>query len=146
MKNTDGFCKNMPSTYQLCLHADCPKADTCLRQLAFRHQEELGLNLHLLNPMRCTKQANCPHYANSKPVIFAKGFTNFQKRMYPAQYDKFMTILMCHFGRNSYFKRRRGDILLPPEEQKIVKAALKKSGVTSDMEFDNYIESINWKQ
>ena len=146
MKNTDDFCKKMPSTYQLCLHADCPKADTCLRQLAFRRLDELGLYLHLLNPSRCTKQANCPHYANCQPVRFAKGFTNFQKRMYPAQYDKFMTMLMNHFGRNSYFKRRRGEILLPPHEQEIVKIALKKSGVTQNMEFDSYIECINWKQ
>ena len=54
---------------------------------------------------------------DKKPVIFARGFTNFKKRMYPQQYDKFMTTLILHFGRNQYFKRRRGDILLPPEEQ-----------------------------
>lgn len=136
---------DIPTTYPLCLHADCPKADTCLRQLAFRHHAELGMYLRLINPTKCTKQNSCPHYADSKPVRFAKGFTNFQKRMYPGQYDKFMTILICHFGRNAYFMRRRGETLLPPKEQEIIKKALKRSGITQAMEFDQYVEGINWE-
>lgn len=67
-----------------------------------------------------------------------------QKRMYPDQYDKFMTILICHFGRNQYFKRRRGDILISPEEQQAIKIALEKAGVSNPMDFDQYVETINW--
>ncbi|MBQ8867662.1 MAG: hypothetical protein IJ013_08085 [Bacteroidaceae bacterium] len=137
--------KDIPTTYPLCLHADCPKADTCLRQLAYRQHAELPLYVRLLNPARCTKQAGCPHYADSKPVIFAKGFTNFQKKMFPDQYSKFMSILICHFGRNAYFMRRRGATPLPPKEQEIIKKALKRSGITQAMEFDQYVEGINWE-
>lgn len=139
------FHKSIPTDYPLCLHTDCPKADTCLHQLAFHRHVELGIYLKLINPLQCTKQDNCPHYANNKPIIFAKGFTNFQKRMFPEQYDKFMTRLILHFGRNAYYQRRRGDILLPPNEQEIIMAALKKSGTILQMEFDEYIEAINWK-
>lgn len=135
---------NIPDNYPLCLHNDCPMAETCLHQLAFRRRDEMGTFLRLINPSKCTKQSDCPHYRNSNPIRFAKGFTNFQKRMYPDQYDKFMTILIGQFGRNQYFKRRRGDILLPPEEQELVKIALNKAGVTIPMDFDQYIESINW--
>jgi len=141
----EGLYKDIPAFYPLCLHADCPKADTCLRQLTFNRQSEQVLYLKLLNPARCTKQDNCPYYADSKPVIFAKGFTNFQKRMYPGQYAKFMDMLIAHFGRNPYFMRRRGETLLPPKEQEIVRRALKKSGVTETMEFDQYVEGINWE-
>ena len=119
-------------------------ADSCLRQLAYRRHEELGTFLKLINPSQCSKREDCTHYVSNKPVRFAKGFVNFQKRMYPDQYDKFMTLLICHFGRNQYFKRRRGDIALPPEEQEVVKIALEKAGVTKLMEFDEYLETINW--
>lgn len=136
---------NAPATYALCLHEDCPKADTCLRQLVFRQHAEQGLYLKLLNPTRCPKQEDCPHYADCKPVIFAKGFTNFQKRMFPGQYAKFMNMLIARFGRNPYFMRRRGETLLPPKEQEIIKLALKKSGITQPMEFDQYVEGINWE-
>ena len=144
MKKTMKIYKDIPSGYPLCLHNDCPMADSCLRQLAYRRHEELGTFLKLINPSQCSKREDCTHYVSNKPVRFAKGFVNFQKRMYPDQYDKFMTLLICHFGRNQYFKRRRGDIALSPEEQEVVKIALEKAGVTKLMEFDEYLETINW--
>ena len=55
-----------------------------------------------------------------------------------------MTLLICLFGRNQYFKRRRGEIVLPPEEQEVIQMALEKAGVTQPMEFDEYITAINW--
>ena len=144
MKKTTKIYKDIPAGYPLCLHNDCPMADSCLRQLAYRRHEELGTFLKLINPSQCSKREDCTHYVSNKPVRFAKGFVNFQKRMYPDQYDKFMTLLICHFGRNPYSKRRRGDIALPPEEQEVVKIALEKAGVTKLMEFDEYLETINW--
>lgn len=144
MKKTTKIYKDIPAGYPLCLHNDCPMADSCLRQLAYRRHEELGTFLKLINPSQCSKREDCTHYVSNKPVRFAKGFVNFQKRMYPDQYDKFMTLLICHFGRNQYFKRRRGDIALSPEEQEVVKIALEKAGVAKLMEFDEYLETINW--
>ena len=144
MRKTTRIYEDIPAEYPLCMHADCPKTESCLRQLAFRRHAELGMFLKLINPALCTKQSNCPHYVSNQPVRFAKGFTNFQKQMYPDQYDKFMTTLICHFGRNQYFKRRRGDIVLSPDEQEEIKAVLEKVGVNHPMEFDQYIEAINW--
>ena len=64
--------------------------------------------------------------------------------MYPQQYDKFMTTLVSHFERNQYYKRRRGAILIPPEEQKVIRRVLEKVGADPKMDFDNYEEQINW--
>ena len=144
MKKQTKIYKDIPSGYPICICSDCPMADSCLRQLAYRRHEELGTFLKLINPSKCSKQADCLHYVSNQPVRFAKGFTNFKMRMYPDQYDKFMTLLICHFGRNQYFKRRRGEIVLPPEEQEVIKVALEKAGITQPMEFDEYIEAINW--
>ena len=87
MKKTTKIYKDIPAGYPLCLHGDCPMADSCLRQLAYRRHEELGTFLKLINPSKCSQQADCPYYVSNQPVRFAKGFTNFQKRMYPDQYD-----------------------------------------------------------
>ena len=144
MRKTTKIYKDIPSGYLLCLHADCPMADSCLRQSAYRRHAELGTFLRLINPSMCSKQADCPHYVSNQPVRFARGFVNFQKRMYPEQYDKLMLLLILHFGRSQYFKRRRGEIALPPEEQEAIQIALEKAGVTQKMEFDEYIDAINW--
>ena len=47
-----------------------------------------------------------------------------------------------NFGRNQYFKRKRGDILLPPEEQEVIRLMLEKVGADSKMDFDNYEEHV----
>lgn len=135
---------SLPKDYPVCEHSSCPLAATCLHQTAYSTLLEHADYLRLINPTRCCKNEACTYYRDKKLVIFARGFTNFQKRMYPQQYDQFMTTLILHFGRNQYFKRRRGDILLPPEEQEVIRLMLEKVGADSKMDFDKYEEHINW--
>lgn len=136
---------SLPANYPVCEHNSCPMAATCLHHIAYSILMEQNAEfLRLINPARCSKDEACAYYRDKKPVIFARGFTNFQKRMYPQQYDQFMTTLILHFGRNQYFKRRRGDILLLPEEQEVIRLMLEKVGADSKMDFDKYEEHINW--
>ena len=133
-----------PHDYPVCELQDCPMATTCLRQFAYTTLIENEVYLRLINPTKCSKDEACKYYRDKKPVVFARGFTNFQKQMFPQQYDKFMTTLVSHFGRNQYYKRRRGAILIPPEEQKVIRRVLEKVGADPKMDFDNYEEQINW--
>ena len=133
-----------PHDYPVCELQDCPMATTCLRQFAYTTLIENEEYLRLINPTKCSKDETCKYYRDKKPVVFARGFTNFQKQMFPQQYDKFMTTLVSHFGRNQYYKRRRGAILIPPEEQKVIRRVLEKVGADQKMDFDNYEEQINW--
>ena len=55
-----------------------------------------------------------------------------------------MTTLVMQFGRNQYFARRRGEIILPPEEQQIIRTLLQQIGADPSMDFDNYEELICW--
>lgn len=133
-----------PHDYPVCELQDCPMATTCLRQFAYTTMIENEEYLRLINPTKCSKDEACKYYRDKKPVVFARGFTNFQKQMFPQQYDKFMTTLVSHFGRNQYYKRRRGAILIPPEEQKVIRRVLEKVGADPKMDFDNNEEQINW--
>lgn len=119
-------------------------AATCLHQTAYSTLMEHEEYLQLINPTRCSQKESCAYYRDSKPVTYARGFTNFQKRMFPGQYSRFMSICINHWSRNPYFERRRGDRSLPPDEQAFILNALKKAGVTEDMKFDSYEENINW--
>ena len=136
---------SLPTNYPVCELSSCSMAATCLHHIAYSMMMEQNEEfLRLINPARCSKDESCTYYRDKKPVMFARGFTNFQKKMYPQQYDQFMTTLCLHFGRNQYFKRRRGDIPLSPEEQEVIKLMLEKVGADSKMDFDKYEERINW--
>ncbi len=135
----------VPSNYPVCEHSNCPLAVSCLHHIAYTMMLEQNAEfLRLINPTKCSKDEACTYYRDKKPVVFAKGFTNFQKHMYPEQYDKFMTTLVLHFGRNQYYKRRRGAILISPEEQEVIRLMLEKVGADPKMDFDKYEEYINW--
>lgn len=137
---------HIPYSYCVCQHGDCPKAATCLRQLAYapEMEDKSSIFVHLLKPALGTKDENCPYYRDSTPAKFAKGFKNMQKQMLPGQYDRFSMRLIGHFGRNPYYVRRRGERLLPPEEQAIILQVLKEVGVTQDLDFDTYADSLLW--
>lgn len=136
--------RKIPYAYPLCVHVNCPKAESCLRQLAFQNQTESSTYMRIVNPSKCTCQSNCPFYVSSMPVLYARGFAKFKEQMFPAQYDKFMTMLIGYYGRNKYFKLRRGELAISPADQLVIKKALKKSGVVEDLDFDTYEETLNW--
>ena len=139
------FRKEIPIDYAVCQQQDCPRAEKCLHQIAYRPLiEQPATVLRLLNPTLCTRDGACPYFRDSAPVTYARGFTGMQSRMFPAQYQQFMSILMSHFGRNPYFERRRGEFPLSPKEQRIVLNALRRVGVTEELRFDHYEESVNW--
>lgn len=136
--------KDIPSRYKVCLHAGCPRAVSCLRQSAYRLLMEKEKVLYLLNPLYCTQDEACPYYRNEEPELYALGFKGMKEKMYPVQYQQFMSILTAQFGRNPYFDRRNGKKPLPLKEQRLVLQALKRVGVEEDLKFDRYEERMNW--
>ena len=138
------FHTTPPSGFSVCLHSDCPLGMTCLHRTAYEAMIEESEFMQLINPRKCTKDQSCPYYRSNVPVTFAKGFTNFQKRMFPEQYKKFMQMLIGRLGRNAYFQQRRGDVCLSPKEQAIILEALKTVGVHEEMKFDAYFDQVSW--
>lgn len=135
---------SIPPRYEVCLHADCSKADVCLHQIAYQKLLSGQTTLYLINPKMCKKNARCQFFRNSTPVRYARGFTGFQKQMYPDQYAKFSSILRSEFGRNPYFERRKGLRPLSPSEQDLILNALQRVGVKEKLEFDAYEDEISW--
>lgn len=137
--------KEIPIDYAVCQQQDCPRAEKCLHQIAYRP-------LHRTTGNRITAAEPHPLYPGwGLPLLprlrsrhLRTGFHRKQSRMFPAQYQQFMSILMSHFGRNPYFERRRGEFPLSPKEQRIVLNALRRVGVTEELRFDHYEESVNW--
>ena len=135
---------DIPNGYSVCEHSACPQAESCLHQIAYRQLKETDEYLKLINPSRCSQSAECPYYRNDEPVTYARGFTNFQTKMFPQQYKEFMARCISHWSRNPYFERRRGDYPLPPSEQEFILQALRDCGVTDELQFDSYEQLMNW--
>lgn len=134
----------VPAGYGHCISERCPLAATCLRAWAWKSVPETTALVQVLNPALTTEQAGCPYYRDSTPQTFAFGFKGMQSRMFPAQYSTFKSILIGHFGRSPFFYRRNGERPLPPQEQTLIRAALKAAGVPEDLDFDRYESHFLW--
>lgn len=137
--------QQIPYGYARCLDGACPLAGTCLRAIAWKMSDSSDEFVTIVNPALVTASAGCPYYRSSAPERYARGFTRMQKRMYPDQYAAFMRECIRRFGRNEYFKRRRGETPMPLAEQSFVRDVLRRVGVPADLEFDAYEERVNWK-
>ena len=53
--------KEIPIDYAVCQQQDCPRAEKCLHQIAYRPLiEQPATVLRLLNPTLCTRDGACP--------------------------------------------------------------------------------------
>lgn len=136
--------KDIPQNYPVCQQQQCPLAKHCLHQIAYAPLLLRDTYLKLINPTQCSCNETCPHFRDAQPIVYARGFLSMQKKMFPEQYQTFMSRLIAHFGRNPYFERRRGETALSPKEQEIVCEALKHAGVTEHLDFDHYEENLCW--
>ncbi|MCF0202191.1 MAG: hypothetical protein HUK08_02390 [Bacteroidaceae bacterium] len=138
------FYASIPGNYPVCECGDCPKAANCLHQIAYQKLMESEKYVRLINPRLCTKDDSCIFFRNATPMVYAFGFSNFQKYMLPHQYKMFMEKLIEVFGRNPYYERRRGATAMPKKEQDLILQTLRDVGVTQEMQFDKYIQAPNW--
>lgn len=134
-----------PHNYTLCLHRDCPLADTCLRQLA---EKSIPATLPACLVIRPAYLASlttpCPYYRSSGKVRFAKGFVRLLEELPHKQMRTVVAHLIDQFGRRTYYRTRKGERLLSPSEQETFRNVLKKCGVSPVPEFDLYIEKYDW--
>lgn len=135
---------DIPFNYAACIQTDCPKATSCLRAMAYALTPKEEQYIRVVNPSVVIASDNCSFYRDSKPVAFAKGFVKMKDEMLTGQYSEFTNRMIAHFGRNSYFVRRRGERLLPKLEQELILKTLKDIGIEKHLEFDKYIDCLDW--
>ncbi len=135
----------IPWHYSRCVSQKCPLSQTCLRSIAFRNLTSEDAEVTVVNPSLTSEDAGCRFYHSCTPVRFAYGLTLLQLKMFPQQYEQFSRTCIRHFGRNSYFRRRRGEREMPPEEQSYIIALARKLGIPEPIEFDSYRVFTDWR-
>lgn len=132
-----------PFNYPLCTLGECPRAGECLRYRAMTESEEERLTV--LNPNLLAPTAEgCKHYASAQKVRYAKGMKKVMGMLPHSLHERAATALALHFSERSYYRIRKGERLLSPEEQKTVRQIISRMGFTSEWDFDAYVEDFHW--
>ena len=133
----------VPKTFSLCIHAQCPMADTCLHRMVWSAVPDSEEHLTVLNPSCAVPGMGCRYYRSAEKEVFARGFRGMQAQMLPAQYAQFSGKLMHYFSRNCYYERRRGERLCSPADIAYIREVLASIGLPH-LEFDAYEEHYNF--
>lgn len=135
----------IPDGYLLCLNRECPLANTCLRQLAEQKMTGDTKYWHIISPKYQSElKGECPDYRQEKKIVYAKGFLKMLGGLTVDQCKPVINDLIRLFGRRSYYRVRKGERLLTPDEQQWVLRVLIRNGVDKPVEFDAYLEDYAW--
>ena len=109
MKEEISFTQ-VPFDYPLCLNGQCPKAATCLRQLAMQSMPTEKDYWKIISPKRlATVKGECPFYRSSQKARYAKGFMNMLNSLPYNKRGIAIANLIAGFGQRTYYRARKGD-------------------------------------
>lgn len=133
----------IPFNYPLCTRTECPKATECLRHVALENSEDARLTI--LNPKLLETSADgCKHYASANKVLYAKGMKKVMGMLPFNTHERAVSALSMLFSERSYYRIRKGERLLSPDEQKAVRHIIARLGFTAEWDFDAYVEDYLW--
>lgn len=135
-----GFFTKIIRTKTLCLNSECPQASTCRRFVYAHSIPKDELSFSVFNPTYLSGLSECPHYWSTDLVHYAKGFIHLLESL-PAGDKTLINALMLRYGRKNYYRYRKGELLLPPEEQEFITDLVRQTCPSIQaVEFDGYVE------
>lgn len=133
-------------TYQVaCAKAGCTMKDVCLRQQLYLRIVDTESVVSIVNPRIVTANEKCPYLVKPRTIRYAKGFMRMLETLNVKKLDEFRWRMISKTNRNKYFKLRKGEILLTPEEQQKVFDVLHEIGLNIENPFDSYVEKGIWE-
>lgn len=146
--NIQELNEKAPSDYPKCLQADCPAADQCLRNLMGRAVSEKAIVMTVINPknLKPALGTSCPYFHSTQPMRMARGFTKALDNVRHGEVKKIVAELSQLFDERLYYRFRKGERLINPQQQAIIAEVLTRHGASQPVEFDSYEEGYNWVQ
>lgn len=126
--------------YAVCPLAACKKSDTCVRFAAYLKAQADKESFHILNTSRFTpSDAGCENYLIAVKQRMARGFCRLYATL-PNCNSHYFWKYVSFMNETSWYRAKRGDLLLSPEEQQILLAAFREKGADVSVGFDEYVE------
>ena len=140
---TDFDYTRLPAYYALCPLSACPRAAECLRQCLYEGLTPDVTDFRCLN-LRALPSADgtdCPHFHPAVKVRFAWGLMGVLSQLEQLPYGQARDAkaAVCGvFGRRTFYRARRGDRPISPDEQACIRRIFQHFGLTEDPQFDRY--------
>ncbi len=140
MYKTKSNKKESIMDYAACPLASCKKSNTCIRYAAYLKAQAEKENFMILSTSKLAPEdTGCKHYLTPVNQRMARGFCRLYNTLPNCNSHYFWTCVPF-MNETSWYRAKRGDLLLTPEEQEILLAAFKEKGADVSVGFDGYVE------
>lgn len=134
-----------PKSYALCFLDGCKLKEQCAHYVAGQHvREDDYIGLAVFPPM-LNRQEGCNRFQKLRVMHGAWGFDLlFENIKYKDAAPVRRAIKEYLGGNGTYSRYKRGLLLLTPEQQAWIINLFKEYGYTDNLQFDHYVEAIDW--
>ena len=130
----------IPPYWAVCSLAACGRKDECMRYQACQAIPQ-GVTERFCVLPTVLRQERCPRFHPIKKVRAATGLQNIFADIKERHLAPIRSELTAYLGsRASFYRCRRGELLLTPAQQEWVKKMLRRYGYTEEVRFDIYKE------
>ncbi len=134
-----------PHLFGYCLNDSCSRAARCLRRQAALHLPPEREYFVVLNPSLAAAGGEaCPYYAPDQPVRMAWGLTSLFAPLPHAVARAVKADMLAHFGASRFYRFKRKEYGLTPEQQAYVKRLFLSHGIESEPAYDEYRDVYVW--
>lgn len=134
--------ENLGANFTMCFLDGCPRADKCVRHLAY---EMIGGEKSYGSTVMPSslKDGQCSMFFEAKVLRYAKGASHLYDEVRMKHYETIKVKVMGILGgRTSYYRCLRGEKLISEEKQKAIASLFESYGYESDNLFDEYVNSF----
>lgn len=126
--------------YAACPLASCKKSSTCIRYAAYLKAQAEKESYSILNTSKfTTTDAGCENYLTPVKQRMARGFQAIYETL-PKRNSHYFWTCVSFMNETSWYRAKRGDLLLTPKEQEILLKAFRVNGADMSVGFDGYVE------
>lgn len=124
-----------------CLKADCPVADSCLRQIVRRGCTKDLEIFRVVNPDAIEiTSTGCKYFKSTDGKPFGVGFTKYIDSLAHADAREARAILADYFNsRQQYYRYLNGQLKTSPARKEEMEAVLSAAGLPVPVEFDDIV-------
>ena len=134
----------VPQDWALCFLTDCPLHEHCQRWLAWSYAPK-SVTVHPCITPYALSGDKCHYYVEPTAIRMAYGFTRLFKNVRRSDYPVLRGSMISYFGSEiSFYRYRRGERILSPEQQSWIKHLFAKYGYADEVEFDGYVDQYSF--
>lgn len=144
-KDQDLFFTQIPCRWAVCFLPDCAQKESCLRHRMYVEACAGRDAVYAVTPA-AGPGVECSAFVPIRTVKKAKGMQRLMDSL-PAKLSRQLKHELYNYlnGRSNYYRYLHGDMLLSPVQQQEIAARVARMGSGLCVEFDAYVDEIDFQ-